>query len=45
MHEEATFAVKSGLDWKLQLSTGSITRIGWGAEGPVVHSFNWTAPG
>jgi probable phosphoglycerate mutase len=31
---------EAGLDWRLQLSTGSITRIGWGADGPVLHSFN-----
>ncbi len=28
------------LCWRLHLSTGSITRIGWGANGPVMHSFN-----
>jgi broad specificity phosphatase PhoE len=30
-----------GLDWRLRLSTGSVTRIGWGATGPVLHNFNW----
>jgi len=32
------------LDWRLHLSTGSLTRIGWGAEGPVLHAFNVVAP-
>jgi broad specificity phosphatase PhoE len=28
--------------WRLHLSTGSITRIGWGpADGPVLHTYNW----
>jgi broad specificity phosphatase PhoE len=30
-----------GLAWRLHLSTGSITRLGWGPDGPVVHGFNW----
>ncbi|MHB8219483.1 MAG: histidine phosphatase family protein [Acidimicrobiales bacterium] len=30
-----------GLDWRLRLSTGSVTRIGWGADAPVLHCFNW----
>lgn len=30
-----------GLAWRLHLSTGSVTRIGWGAGGPVLHAFNW----
>jgi broad specificity phosphatase PhoE len=29
-----------GLDWRLHLSTGSVTRIGWGHRAPVLHSFN-----
>jgi probable phosphoglycerate mutase len=29
-----------GLDFRLRLSTGSLTRIGWGPAGPVLHSFN-----
>jgi probable phosphoglycerate mutase len=29
------------LAWRLHLSTGSVTRIGWGAAGPVLHLFNW----
>jgi broad specificity phosphatase PhoE len=29
------------LAWRLHLSTGSITRIGWGPDGPIVHGFNW----
>jgi len=28
------------LDWRLHLSTGSLTRIGWGTDGPVLHAFN-----
>jgi broad specificity phosphatase PhoE len=28
--------------WRLHLSTASVTRIGWGADGPVVHAFNVT---
>jgi len=32
------------LDWRLHLSTGSLTRIGWGTEGPVLHAFNVPAP-
>ncbi|MGH9108394.1 MAG: histidine phosphatase family protein [Acidimicrobiales bacterium] len=30
------------LSWRLHLSTGSVTRIGWGVGGPVVHGFNWS---
>lgn len=30
-----------GTAWHLHLSTGSITRVGWGAGIPVVHGFNW----
>jgi broad specificity phosphatase PhoE len=26
--------------WRLHLSTGSLTRIGWGAAGPVLHAYN-----
>jgi probable phosphoglycerate mutase len=29
------------LAWRLHLATGSVTRIGWGPEGPVLHTFNW----
>jgi broad specificity phosphatase PhoE len=32
------------LDWRLHLSTGSLTRIGWGTDGPVLHAFNVPAP-
>jgi probable phosphoglycerate mutase len=32
--------VTGGLDWRLHLSTGSLTRIGWGATGPVLHTYN-----
>jgi probable phosphoglycerate mutase len=28
------------LSFRLHLRTGSVTRIGWGAEGPVLHGFN-----
>ncbi|MGH9086878.1 MAG: histidine phosphatase family protein [Acidimicrobiales bacterium] len=28
--------------WRLHLSTGSVTRIGWGVAGPLVHCFNWS---
>ncbi len=30
------------LAWRLQLSTGSITVIGWGSDGPVLHRYNVT---
>ena len=26
--------------WRLYLSTGSLTRIGWGFAGPVLHTYN-----
>lgn len=26
--------------WRLYLSTGSLTRIGWGPGGPVLHTYN-----
>jgi broad specificity phosphatase PhoE len=29
-----------GVVWRLHLSTGSLTRIGWGAAGPVLHTYN-----
>jgi broad specificity phosphatase PhoE len=29
-----------GLAWRLQLSTGSLTKIGWGAAGPLLHTYN-----
>ncbi len=28
--------------WRLHLATASITRIGWGADGPVLHGYNAT---
>ena len=28
--------------WRLYLATGSVTRIGWGADGPVLNRFNGT---
>lgn len=33
-----------GLAWRLHLSTGSLTGIGWGAEGPVLHCYNDVPP-
>ena len=30
--------------WRLYLATGSVTRIGWGADGPVLDRFNETPP-
>jgi broad specificity phosphatase PhoE len=32
------------LSFRLHLRTGSVSRIGWGAEGPVLHSFNEVWP-
>ena len=32
------------LSFRLHLRTGSVTRIGWGAEGPVLHAFNEVWP-
>ena len=29
-----------GVVWRLHLSTGSLTRIGWGQSGPVLHTYN-----
>ncbi|MGH8995651.1 MAG: histidine phosphatase family protein [Acidimicrobiales bacterium] len=29
-----------GLAWRLHLSTGSLTRIGWGAAGPLLDAYN-----
>jgi probable phosphoglycerate mutase len=31
------------LAWRLYLATGSVTRIGWGADGPVLRAYNETA--
>ncbi|HEV3131812.1 MAG TPA: histidine phosphatase family protein [Acidimicrobiales bacterium] len=34
--------------WRLYLATGSVTRISWGAEGPVLSRYNetpWSEPG
>jgi broad specificity phosphatase PhoE len=28
------------LDWRLHLSTGSLTRIGWGTDGPLLYGYN-----
>ncbi|HLG66337.1 MAG TPA: histidine phosphatase family protein [Acidimicrobiales bacterium] len=30
--------------WRLHLSTGSVTRIGWGPAGPVLHAYNVLPP-
>jgi broad specificity phosphatase PhoE len=30
--------------WRLYLATASITRIGWGDDGPVLHAYNETVP-
>ena len=30
----------AGLSWRLHLHTASVTRIGWGNDGPVLESFN-----
>ena len=32
-----------GLAWRLQLATASVTVIGWGPAGPVLHRYNLTA--
>jgi probable phosphoglycerate mutase len=29
-----------GAAWRLYLSTGSLTRIGWGSAGPLLHTYN-----
>jgi len=34
---------QGGLDWRLRLSTGSISTIEWGTDGPVLHGFNRVA--
>jgi broad specificity phosphatase PhoE len=34
----------AGLSWRLHLKTASVTRIGWGNDGPVLHGFNEVAP-
>ena len=34
----------AGLSWRLHLQTASVTRIGWGNGGPVLHGFNEVAP-
>jgi len=40
------WAVGAGDDapWRLHLSTGSLTRIGWSAGRPVLHCYNWVPP-
>jgi len=30
--------------WRLYLATGSVTRIAWGVDGPVLHAFNTVPP-
>jgi probable phosphoglycerate mutase len=32
------------LSWRLHLNTASVTRIGWGTDGPVLHGYNQVAP-
>jgi broad specificity phosphatase PhoE len=32
------------LSWRLHLQTASVTRIGWGNGGPVLHGFNEVVP-
>jgi broad specificity phosphatase PhoE len=32
------------ISWRLHLSTGSVTRVGWGSAGPAVHTFNEVPP-
>jgi broad specificity phosphatase PhoE len=32
------------LYWRLYLRTGSVTRIGWNRDAPILHSFNEVAP-
>jgi probable phosphoglycerate mutase len=34
----------AGLSWRLHLNTASVTRIGWGNGGPVLHGYNEVAP-
>jgi broad specificity phosphatase PhoE len=36
-----TLGVGEDVAWRLHLSTGSITRIGWGPGTGVLHGFNW----
>jgi broad specificity phosphatase PhoE len=31
------------LSWRLHLNTASVTRIGWGTDGPVLHGYNQVA--
>jgi broad specificity phosphatase PhoE len=33
------------LAWRLHLSTASLSRVGWGVDGPVLRSFNDTSAG
>ncbi len=39
-----TWALDGGdeMVWRLYLATASITRIGWGSDGPVLHGYNET---
>jgi broad specificity phosphatase PhoE len=32
------------LAWRLYLATASVTVIGWGTDGPVLHGYNLTVP-
>jgi broad specificity phosphatase PhoE len=38
-----SLGVGAGLSWRLHLLTASVTRIGWGNDGPVLHGFNEVA--
>jgi len=33
-----------GVAWRLHLSTGSLSAVGWGASGPVLHVYNDVPP-
>jgi probable phosphoglycerate mutase len=36
--------VEDHVAWRLHLSNASVTRIGWGADVPVLHTYNQLAP-
>jgi probable phosphoglycerate mutase len=38
-----TLGVEDHVAWRLHLSNASITRIGWGADSPVLHTYNQVA--
>jgi probable phosphoglycerate mutase len=39
-----TLGMGAALSWRLHLQTASVTRIGWGNDGPVLHGFNEVLP-